>query len=70
MNILKSCLKAGHRWGRPMRSEIRDGSWVTIERCQRKGCDRLRTIWSNGVAFTYRLDDLGSVVERHYIRPV
>lgn len=68
VNILKTCLKAGHRWGVPMRSDLpRDGSWVTIQRCQRAGCDRLLTAWSNGVNFTYRLDAYGDVVDRRML---
>lgn len=63
MKILKTCLKAGHRWGRVMRSEIPDGSWVTIQQCQRRRCDRMLSSWSNGVSFTYRLDGFGSVVD-------
>jgi hypothetical protein len=69
MIINKTCRKAGHRWGVPMRSEIRDGSWVIIERCQRRACDRMRTEWSNGVAFTYRQDPYGRVLDRHEVAP-
>ncbi len=68
MNILHTCLHAGHRWGFPLRSENRrEGWWVTIQRCQRAGCDRMLTAWDNGVNFTYRLDENGSVQDRRML---
>lgn len=65
--ILATCLKAGHRWGRAIRSDIPHGGWVEIRQCQRRRCDRLKTVWDNGVAFTYRLDRDGQVVERRKV---
>ena len=62
MNILKTCLKAGHRWGVPVpvpyqgdRFPAEEG-WLEISRCQRALCSRLRVVYTDLSVVTYDAD--------------
>jgi hypothetical protein len=60
--IHKTCLKAGHRWGKPVRVD-RVRFWLTIARCQRARCDRLRYEDDTGKVFTYDMLSDGSTAD-------
>ncbi len=68
MNILKTCRKAGHRWGRPVGVD-RARFWLRIARCQRAGCDRLRYEDDRGQIFTYELTPDGITRDVKSIKP-
>lgn len=59
MIILKTCRKAGHRWGTPTpipyQGERFAGSegWMEVRQCQRRGCRRYRVDYTDGSAVTY-----------------
>ena len=75
--ILKTCLKAGHRWGRGHRASGWNRIdpthahewWVEIRQCQRKLCDRYRYADDTGRVFTYDLVDGRSVRTQTIVRP-
>ena len=54
MRILRTCLKAGHRWGAPTPIPFADGTlFAEARQCQRHGCRRYRIDYPDGRVVTY-----------------
>lgn len=70
MNILKTCLKAGHRWGVPTGFRKGDRGFQIV-RCQRAGCRRMRyhgNAFGRMEAFTYTLGPAGETLDQRGVK--
>lgn len=77
MAILKTCLKAGHRWGVGMPVPYADwyDGWMELSQCQRLACRRFRLEYgtqgarlSTGRVVTYDATESGAPKDLKVVR--